>query len=70
MPGIFFLPLKKNFNLDYQVASTDYCLDLAPRLREEVILEYPLKKLCSSSCKGFCAGCGKDLSQQACICRK
>lgn len=43
-------------------------LDLAPSLREELLLSLPQWLLCSGKCKGFCSGCGVDLNQEDCQC--
>lgn len=43
-------------------------LDLAPMLREHVILSAPMQPLCSEDCKGLCVRCGKDLNEGPCQC--
>lgn len=43
-------------------------LDLAPMLREQVILASPMHPLCSDVCLGLCAHCGKDLNEGPCRC--
>ncbi len=43
-------------------------LELAPMLREQVILASPMHPLCSDACLGLCARCGKDLNQGPCQC--
>lgn len=43
-------------------------LDLAPMLREQVILVSPMHPLCSEQCLGLCAQCGKDLNEGPCHC--
>jgi uncharacterized protein len=42
--------------------------DLTDRVREAIILEIPLKPLCSESCKGLCAMCGVNLNESDCDC--
>jgi len=42
--------------------------DLFPRVREELILEMPIKLLCREDCKGLCSKCGADLNKGACEC--
>lgn len=37
-------------------------------LREQVLLNLPLKPLCSESCRGICPRCGADLNIEACRC--
>ncbi|MBX3327172.1 MAG: DUF177 domain-containing protein [Nitrospira sp.] len=43
-------------------------LDLAPMLREQVILASPMHPLCTSDCLGLCAHCGHDLNGGPCRC--
>jgi len=43
-------------------------LELAPMLREHVILSVPMQPLCSDDCLGLCAQCGKNLNEGSCQC--
>jgi uncharacterized protein len=43
-------------------------LDLAPMLREQVILASPMHPLCTNDCLGLCARCGHDLNAGPCRC--
>ena len=43
-------------------------LELAPMLREHMILSAPMQPLCSDNCLGLCAQCGKDLNEGPCQC--
>ncbi|MCS6303322.1 MAG: DUF177 domain-containing protein [Nitrospira sp.] len=43
-------------------------LELAPMLREQLILAAPMHPLCSEECRGLCARCGKDLNEGPCRC--
>lgn len=45
-------------------------IDLAPHLREEIILSMPIRLLCKEDCRGICPDCGKDLNTGECICGK
>lgn len=45
-------------------------LDLAPMLREQVILASPMHPLCTDDCLGLCARCGHDLNGGPCRCGK
>jgi uncharacterized protein len=60
--------LKKNFRVSYQIDKSQYLIDFNPDIRQEIILDYPLKPLCKPDCKGLCPGCGKDLNQGECGC--
>lgn len=43
-------------------------LDLAPMLREQVILAAPMQPLCREDCRGLCVTCGQDLNVRRCRC--
>ena len=43
-------------------------LELAPMLREQLILASPMHPLCSEECRGLCVRCGKDLNEGPCGC--
>lgn len=58
-------PVEQNDDLYYFVGDH---LELAPMLREQVILASPMHPLCSETCLGLCARCGKDLNEGPCRC--
>ena len=43
-------------------------VELAPMVREHVILAAPMQPLCKEDCAGLCASCGKDLNEGPCPC--
>ena len=43
-------------------------LELAPMLREQLILVSPMHPLCREDCRGLCVRCGKDLNEGPCGC--
>lgn len=43
-------------------------INLAPLIREQVMLALPTRPLCEESCRGLCGGCGADLNHEACLC--
>ena len=45
-------------------------IDLAPALREQILLAVPPSPLCDEACKGLCPTCGKDLNAGECGCEK
>ena len=47
----------------------DYHIDLAPVLRELVIVSTPMRVLCRADCEGLCPLCGKSLDQGPCDCK-
>ena len=45
-------------------------LDLAPLLREEVIVSTPMVVLCHPDCAGLCPQCGQNLNKGTCDCEQ
>ena len=43
-------------------------LDLAPMVRDAVVLELPLAPLCREDCRGLCPHCGADRNHESCDC--
>jgi uncharacterized protein len=43
-------------------------IDLAPAVREYVLIEVPDDPLCRPDCAGICPECGTDRNQSACAC--
>ncbi len=43
-------------------------LDLAPMVREQVILAAPMQPLCREDCLGLCPQCGENLNERRCAC--
>jgi len=43
-------------------------IDVAGALRENILLNLPVKSLCSPDCLGLCPHCGIDKNQQTCNC--
>lgn len=66
--GEFVVDLKKNLKLNYPIDKFESVIDLDPDIREEIILDYPLKPLCNPDCKGLCPKCGKNLNEGGCSC--
>jgi len=48
----------------------DGILDLAPLLREEIIIDTPIGILCKPDCAGLCPNCGKNLNEGPCGCER
>lgn len=44
-------------------------IDLTESLRENILLELPMKPLCSDDCEGLCSTCGANLNEGACKCQ-
>jgi uncharacterized protein len=47
---------------------TDNEIDLAPLLRERLIMSVPYAPLCREDCKGLCPQCGVDRNHETCSC--
>ena len=45
-------------------------LDIDELVRTDIVLNLPFVFLCREDCKGICAGCGKMLNYENCICEK
>jgi uncharacterized protein len=58
----------KDLQLNYALESSDVFIDLKPNIREEIILDYPIKPLCKLNCKGLCLKCGKNKNEGGCNC--
>ena len=43
-------------------------IDLTPYLMEMVLLNHPIKMICSEDCKGLCPKCGANLNIEKCQC--
>ncbi|MEC4684698.1 MAG: DUF177 domain-containing protein [Nitrospirota bacterium] len=44
-------------------------IDITQVIREQLILNLPMKALCDETCKGLCPVCGADLNLQRCECK-
>jgi uncharacterized protein len=45
-------------------------VDIDTYVFEEIMLDLPIKALCSESCKGMCPVCGKNLNAEECRCER
>ena len=54
-------------NDDY-ILSEDGFIEIDEPLKEQLLLEFPFRHLCSEECKGLCPVCGKDLNEGPCGC--
>ena len=64
----FKVDLKKDLRLNYQANKAEPIIDLDQDIKEEIILDYPIKPLCNPVCKGLCPKCGKNLNEGGCSC--
>ncbi len=59
---------KREIEFNYAVDKSDPMIDLDSDIREEIILDYPIKPLCKVDCKGLCLKCGANLNEGGCNC--
>ena len=45
-------------------------INLKDAIQEQVVMEFPLRPLCKSDCKGLCSKCGADLNEDPCDCEQ
>ena len=57
----------KNEDKDYR-SFEDKALDIDAAVKDAVMLEMPLKALCSDDCRGLCFKCGQNLNKGECGC--
>lgn len=58
----------KDIKLSYPLDKAQHVIDFNQDIREDIILEYPIKPLCKPDCRGLCFKCGKNLNQGGCSC--
>jgi uncharacterized protein len=44
----------------------DHIIDLSETIRQDIVLEQPLRPLCRPDCAGLCEVCGTDLNKATC----
>jgi uncharacterized protein len=62
--------LSRDLELNFTVEKQTDCIDVGDDVRQEVVMNLPLKILCSEECKGLCPGCGANLNTEQCQCKK
>ncbi|MDR1630236.1 MAG: DUF177 domain-containing protein [Oscillospiraceae bacterium] len=71
LPIKHFLVAKLNDeDNDLYVVVEDMRLELDELVRENILLHFPSRILCSPECKGLCTVCGADLNEGPCDCKK
>lgn len=71
------IPAKPEFKEDVELQAEELeisyysgdVIDLAPIVCEQIILQVPIKPLCSEECKGLCPRCGINLNIASCNCQ-
>jgi len=62
--------IKQDFKKSYNIKNLGESLEVDNDVREELLLDYPMKVLCKPDCKGICPGCGVNLNFEDCQCRR
>ncbi len=80
VPTELRFPIDKTLRLDGSAVSdeemeeTDYLtgsdLDVDKLIYGEILVNWPVKVLCSEGCKGICKVCGRNLNRETCDCRR
>ena len=74
--GVLDLKIEENFinseNAEQEdmYPFTEKVLDISKALNDNIILNLPMKQLCSEECKGLCGQCGTNLNEGECSCSK
>ena len=61
-------PFEKEMTLHYDIKGLDG-VSIDSDVREEIILDHPIRILCRPDCRGLCPTCGANLNQGPCDCR-
>lgn len=61
--------VKQDFKLFFNVNDLGNFLEVDNAVREELLLNFPMKVLCSDDCKGLCPGCNTNLNIEKCKCK-
>ena len=59
---------EKDITLHYDIKGLD-SVTIDPDIREEIMLEHPIRILCKTDCRGLCAFCGANLNEGPCDCK-
>ncbi|MCP4653130.1 MAG: DUF177 domain-containing protein [Candidatus Omnitrophica bacterium] len=57
------------FRMAYNTADFADSLNVNDDIRERILLNFPMKLLCKTDCKGICPNCGVDLNSEQCQCK-
>ncbi len=45
-------------------------MELEDIVREQIVLAFPMQRICSEDCKGICPTCGKNRNESPCDCKE
>jgi len=60
--------VKQKLSFVYNVESLGEYLEIDKDVREEILLNFPMKVLCRQECRGLCPKCGVNLNNGQCKC--
>ena len=63
-------PIDEHFQWNDTVTEMTEYVDLTEDIRQEIILDLPVKILCQEDCKGLCPNCGANLNKEKCQCKQ
>ena len=59
---------EKDISLHYDIKGRDSVV-IDQDIRDEIILDHPIRILCSPQCRGLCPFCGANLNHETCDCK-
>ena len=59
---------EKDITLHYDIKGLE-SVTIDPDIRDEILLEHPIRILCKPDCRGLCAFCGANLNEGTCDCK-
>ncbi|MBI2094542.1 MAG: DUF177 domain-containing protein [Candidatus Omnitrophica bacterium] len=59
---------EKDITLHYDIKGLDSVI-VDAEVRDEIILEHPIRAVCRAGCKGLCPSCGANLNRETCRCK-
>ncbi len=59
---------EKDIMLHYDINGLD-SVTIDQDIRDEIILDHPIRILCKTDCRGLCPFCGTNLNEERCDCK-
>ncbi len=59
---------EKDFSLHYDIKGLD-SVTIDQDVRDEILMEHPIRVLCRPDCRGLCLFCGTNLNTDKCNCK-
>jgi uncharacterized protein len=75
---LFYQPLMANQKAEEELTMEELgilhyqenTIDLSEAIRDTIIIEMPMQRLCKEDCQGLCIQCGQNLNLDQCNCKK